>query len=127
VKKVGVVKIIRSKPKSGVKGISERELALARPLGMTNKFAFSEPSDPALIQYDARALASHVPDGPVAKVLVGDSTPNVRKFSSLGESLPKLCGPSPAERIDAEAMPLQSTTAITGYCFITETLLIYLF
>jgi hypothetical protein len=38
-KKSGVVKIIRQKPKSGLKGTSERELALAKPLGATEMFA----------------------------------------------------------------------------------------
>jgi hypothetical protein len=61
-----------------------------KPLGMTNKFAFSEPFDPALTQYNAGASASHVPDGPVARVLVGDSTPKSGSFQVL-ESLHKSC------------------------------------
>jgi hypothetical protein len=45
-KKVGMVKIIR--PKIGAKGTSERELALAKPLGMAKKFFFSETFGPTL-------------------------------------------------------------------------------
>jgi hypothetical protein len=44
-----------------------------------------------------------VPGGLAMKVMTGDSAARVRKFLSLGESSPELCGPSPRQRVDTEA------------------------
>jgi hypothetical protein len=91
---------------------------MAKPLGMTKKFAFSGSSGPASGQYDARASALHVPGGLTVKVLVGDSNARVRKFSSLGESSPKLPRSSPSgspfKEFDAVATPLHPVMMIGG-------------
>jgi hypothetical protein len=47
-KKADIVKIIRPKPRSGMKGPSKRELVLVKPLGVTKKFSILGPSVPAL-------------------------------------------------------------------------------
>jgi hypothetical protein len=111
VKKVGVVKIVRPRPKPGPRGTSEIELALAKPIGVSKKFCFSDVPSSLLGQHDGGGLATQMPRGLVMKV-AGDRAARVLKFASLDDSSPDTCGPSSPKRTGAGDVPMHSVVAM---------------
>jgi hypothetical protein len=79
VKKVGIVKIVRPKPRNGPTGMSAIELALAKPIGVSTKFCFSDVPNPSLAQHE---------EGGLVVQATGECAAQVLKFASLGDSSP---------------------------------------
>jgi hypothetical protein len=97
VKKVGVIKIVQPKPRPGPRGTSEKELALAKPIGVSKKFCFSDVSSSSLGQCDECGSAAQMSGA-------GNEGSwrvccRVLKFASFGDSSPDTHGPSPLKKI----------------------------
>jgi hypothetical protein len=85
-KKISVVKVVRPNLRPGLRGTSEIELALAKPIWVSKKFCFSDmPSS---------SLGHHDEGGPIAQ-MTSKHTSHVIKFVSLGDSSPDTHRPSP--------------------------------
>jgi hypothetical protein len=106
-KKVGMIKIVWPKPIPRPSGTSKIELALAKPIGVSKKFCFSDVPSSSLGQRDEGGSSVQMPRGQVMKA-VGECTAQVLKFASLGDSSPDTHRPSPPEKTAAGDVPMPS-------------------
>jgi hypothetical protein len=89
-KKINVVKVIWPKPKSGPRGMSEIELALAKPIGVSKKFCFPDMPSSSQGRHDesgpvvqaASKLEAHV----ISFAKLGDSSPDTPEALPLGKT-----------------------------------------
>jgi hypothetical protein len=98
-RKIGIVKIARSKAKPGPQGTSEIELVLARPVGVSNKFCLLNVVALSHRIYGTGHGMTHgerVARAPAIENLGDDSSPDVHKTPSPKRVGGKRASPPPS-------------------------------
>jgi hypothetical protein len=90
-KKIIVVKVIRLKPGPRLRGTSEIELALVKPIGVSKKFCFSNMPSSTQGWHDKGGHVVQAVGEPVARVIkftsLDDSSSDVRELSPPGKTI----------------------------------------
>jgi hypothetical protein len=108
-KKISVVKVIRLKPKLRPRGMSKIELALAKPIGVSKKFCFSD-----MLRF---SQSRRDEGGPVVQA-TSERASRVLSFANLGDSSPDTHKASPSEKtVDVPSPPIVTPSWYSYYSF----------